>query len=367
MTPRERVMTALQWGKVDAVPFTMYETMIPQCTAEREVRNDGLCIVKRDIPVFDVVQPNVKTVRESYVDNGQSYTRTQYETPVGTVDTLASHAGFTKWYHETMFKSPEDYATIRFILKDEQYVPQYDRFRKAADAFGPDAVFRASFGREPLQTILSAPYMDTQQFCIEWMDNRDEILAIYEILVEKRRNLYRIVAESPAQFANYGGNVVAEIVGLDTFQQYYAPHYNEAAEIMHRNGKMVGCHFDGNCRLMAESIAGTDLDYIEAFTPAPDTDMTLTEARAAWPEKVLWLNFPSSLHLSDDETVENTTVSLLDELDSTHGLIMGITEDIPADRWQDSCRAIMRGLKQHAAEYPSRCAPGTDRNTPRLA
>jgi len=28
------------------------------------------------------------------------------------------------------------------------------------------------------------------------------------------------------------------------------------------------------------------LDYIEAFTPAPDTDMTLAAARKAWPDKV---------------------------------------------------------------------------------
>ena len=64
-----------------------------------------------------------------------------------------------------------------------------------------------------------------------------------------------------------------------------------------------------------DAIAATDLDYIEAFTPAPDTDMTLAEARKAWPDKVLWLNYPSSLHLKSDARVEQVERMLAD-----HGL-----------------------------------------------
>jgi hypothetical protein len=50
---------------------------------------------------------------------------------------------------------------------------------------------------------------------------------------------------------------------------------------------------------------------IEAFTRAPDTDMTLREALDAWPDKVLWINFPSSLHLADTDTIRRTTRELL--------------------------------------------------------
>jgi hypothetical protein len=36
---------------------------------------------------------------------------------------------------------------------------------------------------------------------------------------------------------------------------------------------------------------------------------------------------------------------MLNELESTKGIIMGITEDIPPDVWQTSCKAIMDGLE----------------------
>ena len=352
MTPRKRVERALRGGHGDTVPFTIYECMIPQCAAERDMRNRGLCIVKRDAPVFRTHRPNVRVSQEVHWEEGRRMTRTVYETPAGTLSTLDEAAGFTSWYHERMFKTPDDYRALLFLIRDEVYQPCYEAFARAQDSFGEDAIFRAALGLEPLQALISGPMIGTENFCIQWMDNRDEILKLYDAMVENRRRIYPIVAQSPVLHANYGGNVTPEIIGLETFEKYYVQHYNEAAEIMHRHGKLVGCHFDANCKLLSRAIAGTDLDYIEAFTPYPDTDMTLAEARKAWPDKTHWLNFPSSLHLNTDEQVEQATVDLLNEVDVMGGLLIGITEDIPVHRWRDSCRAIMSGLERHAREYP---------------
>ncbi len=352
MTPAEKVMTALRGGHSDVVPFTIYQKKIPQCRAERDMRNRGACPVVRSVPVFKVHTPNVKSKSEMYVENGKTMIRNFWETPFGVLTTLTESAGFTSWKHEKMFKSSDDYKALKFLIHDEVYEPNYEAFIKAEKAFGGDAVFRAGFGLEPLQALISGGYIDMQDFCMEWMDNRDEILELYEIIVENRRKIYPLVAASPASHANYGGNVVSSIIGLETFENYYVPHYNEAAEIMHQHGKLIGTHLDADCRLIADAVAGTALDYIEAFTPAPDTDMSLREARDAWPEKALWLNFPSSVHLQSDVEVRQKTVELLYELDAIDGIIMGITEDIPEDRWQHSCAAIMDGLANHAAKYP---------------
>ena len=184
---------------------------------------------------------------------------------------------------------------------------------------------------------------------MEWSDNRDEILRLVDALTAKRREIYPICAESPALAFNYGGNVTPEIIGLERFEKYYVPHYNEAAEILHQKGKLIGVHFDANCRVIAKAIAATDLDYIEAFTPAPDTDMTLAEARRAWPEKVLWINFPSSVHLASLEKIRQTTQDLLDQAGSCENFIMGITEDVPEDRWRTNLLEISSVLSRGAA------------------
>lgn len=352
LTPRARVERVLRGGHADRVPFTMYESKVPHCEAERVLRNRGMCIVSRT-SVVRRHHPHVREKEIRSVENGKTVWRRFYETAAGTLTTLVEPAEFTTWTHEYMFKSPADYRAIGAYLADEQVEADYAPFAAAEKAFGGDAIFRAGLGLEPLQALISGGIIGTQQFCVEWMDNRDEILKLYDILVEKRRQVYPLVAASPALHANYGGNVTPEIIGLETFERYYVPHYNEAAEIMHRHGKLIGCHFDANCRLLSKAIAGTALDYIEAFTPSPDTDLTLAEARQAWPDKVLWLNFPSSVHLRPDAEVESTAYDLMEQAGRPDGVLMGITEDIPATRWQASCGAIMDGLDRHAAAYPA--------------
>ncbi len=368
MTPRQRVEAALRGERTDKVPFTVYDWMVPRCSAERELRERGLCLLvptmgsqygassirgrKYDAAVVTTHRPNVKVSERTYTEDGRRFTRTVYETPVGSVSTLGEYGGFTTWRREKMFKTPDDYGTILFLIRDDRYEPNYEAFARAEREYGEDGIFRAAIGLEPLQQLISGTIFRMEDFCIEWLENRDEILKLYEAIVENRRKVYPLVAQSPAFHANYGGNVVPEVIGLETFERYYVPHYNEAAEIMHRRGKLIGCHYDANCRLLADAIARTDLDYIEAFTPAPDTDMTLREAREAWPDKVLWLNFPSSLHLKSDEEIELATVDLLDQAGGVDGLIMGVTEDMPPWRCPGSCKAIMDGIDRHAREHP---------------
>lgn len=351
LTPRKRVEIALHGGHGDRVPFTIYNGHLPRCARERDLRNRGLCCVMR-LPVVNSVRPNVKQWSKTYTEDGVQYIRAYYETPVGILTMLSRPMPGTTWHLERLYKTPDDFKAMLFLIQNEQFTPAYEAFAQAEKAFGEDAIFRGGFPSEPMQFLISGAFFHSDQFCIEWMDHRDEILKLYEARVAQNRRLYEMMARSPAQHFNMGGNVVPEIVGLEMFEKYYVPHYNEAAEIVHKHGKLIGCHFDANCRLFAKAIAGTALDYIEAFTPAPDTDMTLGEARAAWPKKVLWLNYPSSVHLRPDAEVEKTTVDLLNQVQSIDGIIMGVTEDIPEDRWQASCAAIMDGLDRHRREKP---------------
>jgi hypothetical protein len=347
MTPREAILKALAFERLEKVPFTIYESKIPQCLAEREMRNRGLCIVNRHVGVFRTCQPNVKCRKEIYTENGREFTRIHYQTPVGSVSMLQEAAGFTSWIHERLFKSPDDYKVLKFMIEDQHFEPAYEQYIEAEKNDGGDIIRRAGIGLEPLQCLISGSYIEMSDFCIEWMDNRDEILSLYDSIVKKHREIYPLIADSPATHVNYGGNVVPEIVSPQMHEEYYLPHYAEAAECLRPKGIKLGSHYDANCRTFAKNLANSALDYIEAFTPAPDTDMTLKEAREAWPDKVLWLNFPSSVHLKSDEKVKAKTIEMLSSLASTDGIIMGITEDIPEHRWRGSCTAIMDGLEEY--------------------
>jgi len=351
MTPRKRVEMVLRKEVPDEVPFTIYEAKLPQCSVERQLRNEGICIVNRKFSVMRTRSPHdIRHESHNEVINGVAHVRRIIHTPAGDLSTLDRPAGFTSWHVEKLFKGPEDYEKLLWTVKDIEVEPHYDAFIQAEKDFGEDAIFRAAIGSNPLHQIMIT-WMGVEAFAIEWLERRDEIDRLYNTMKENLRKVYPIVAQSPALHANFGGNETADVMGRERFEQYVVPLYNEAAEEMHKHGKLLGTHLDGNNKPWADLVADSGLDYIEAFTPAPDTDMSMADAFEAWSDKIMWINYPSSIHLSSDEEVEETTGELIKASAPDRPLIIGITEDIPEHRWRDSLRAISRGIDKYG-RYP---------------
>ena len=339
MTPRERVTAALHKQPTDKVPFTIYEYKIPQCAVERRLRNDGLCIVHRNVAGVKGSTPNCVGRSFSYSENGRSRVRQEIQTPAGTLSTVAEPAGFTSWTLEKFFKGPEDYKALRALAADTVYAPNYEEFAAAEKWMGQDVILRGGVGGFPLHMIM-IHYMGVEVFAEEWLERRDEVLSLEKVMADNLRKVFPIIADAPITHANFGGNETPEVMGPHRYREFCLPLIQECAEHFHRKGKLLGSHMDANNRAWAADLAKSGFDYIEAFTPCPDTDMTLADALAAWPDKVMWINFPSSVHLSDLATIRRTTRELIQAARGTNRLIMGITEDMPPDRWQGNLMAI---------------------------
>jgi hypothetical protein len=341
MTPKGRVDAALTWETPDFVPFTVYEGMLPTSEIERRLRDQGLCIVDRRTPVIKRVYSEVTEEHLRFTGaDGVERVRTTIHTPAGDLTSVGIPVDITTWHEKRLFTSPDDYEPLEAMIQDRTYVADYEPFLKHKALMGEDASVRVGLGYEPLQDIIYT-YMGVPEFAVQWADNHDRLLHLYNTIVEERRKVYQLVADSPAWTANYGGNVSPEVVGLKRFEELIVPHYNEAAEILHGGGKLIGCHFDANTKLLAKAIAKTKLDYIEAFTPYPDTDMSVKDAREAWPDKVLWINYPSSIHLQSKEVVADMTRQMLREAAPGRGFLIGITEDVPEYRWPETFETIM--------------------------
>lgn len=330
----------------DYVPFTTYENKIITCEAERRLRNDGLCIIQRSPSIYRHESPNVTVRHGHYHENGVAYVRTEISTPSGDLFSIQRPVEGTTWRETLLFQGPENYDALEFMLRDRRPLPNYEAFRQAQELTGGDVMIRAGIdGYSPLQEII-INLMGVEQFAIEWAERRDEVMRLYNAITQRRRESYRIAAQSPAEMVAYGGNVTAEIIGLERFEQFVLPHYDECAEVLHAHGKQLCVHLDGNCRLLADAIGRSSIDCVEAFTPY-ETDMTLAEARQAWPDKILWINFPSSVHLAEAGVIEDITRRLLREAAPGERFLIGITENVPSDRWQDSFTAISRTIREH--------------------
>ena len=94
---------------------------------------------------------------------------------------------------------------------------------------------------------------------------------------------------------------------------------------------------------------GVPFDIVEAFTPAPMGDVTVAEARAAWPDKALWLNFTSSVHLEPDEAIRAHARQLIQEaFDRDFGGRAQVSSD-EVRAWLGTPEAICATVTEQAA------------------
>jgi hypothetical protein len=86
---------------------------------------------------------------------------------------------------------------------------------------------------------------------------------------------------------------------------------------------------------------------LEALTPPPVGDVSIERARAVWPKKALWINFTSSMHIAEPETIEKHTRQLLEEAGTKRGFVIGVTEDAPFEALERSLGIISRVLQEY--------------------
>ena len=345
MTIRERIVAALHRQPVDQVPFTIYPGMIPEGEEARGLRALGLGTSWR-VPMVTSQMPNVTMDYVEYEENGARYARRTAHTPVGDLSMVLRLGGAygSSWSVEHYLKRPEDYAAAEFMVRDTVYAPNYEAYHQAVAELGEGGYVSGNFGYSPLMEM-RVVWMGMARYAEDRFDRPDLFWPFYEALRAKQREAYQLLADSPAEFVIYCGNCSPEVLGRD-FEQYVVPCYNELGVMLHAKGKMLGCHLDANNAFWAKVVADSQLDVIEALTPAPDTDMSMTQICAAWPGRRYWLNYPSSLHLASAARIKEATRELLADAAPGLGLIVGITENIPEHAWATSLKAIGEVLQE---------------------
>ncbi|MHC4388044.1 MAG: hypothetical protein ACYSX1_05500, partial [Planctomycetota bacterium] len=165
MTPRENVESALLGRWADRVPFTAYFNKFSASQVERELRNNGLCIIEfyNRVYPYMVDTPHISEKTISYRgEDGITRIRRVVETPRGTismvdkvlVDYPRIPGQFVPWHEEYFFKAPEDYKPIVAMIRDRLYSQNYEAFCKARDEAGGDVFMFPDIGYSPLQELI---------------------------------------------------------------------------------------------------------------------------------------------------------------------------------------------------------------------
>ena len=108
---------------------------------------------------------------------------------------------------------------------------------------------------------------------------------------------------------------------------------------------VVFVHMDGDLKPLWADITTSKIGGLDSLSPVPDNDTTLKEALTMWPEKRIWLNFPSSIHLQTPDEVRATIESLLADGGHTGRLQIQISEDVPPHLWRTTFPIIADAIE----------------------
>lgn len=337
MTLREQVLTVVRGGKTDRVPFTCYKGLLPEDGLEIE----RLALVT-SAPCFASETPGVATITREIAPGVRE---SRMETPWGTLTQIVhTETGYgSSWTKQHWIKQPSDYRIVEQIIRHTRLTPDPESFRRARDDIGDRGVVLAWMNRAPFQRLW-IEYTGIERLALDLADCPEAVEGVLQAITEQAREVMRIAASSDAELVWVPDNITGDITGPPMFEKYLIPYYREVCDALIPAGKIPCTHMDGMLRQIADVVAQTDLPVIEAFTPPPDGNLSVKEARKRWPQKTLWLNFPSSIHLSPPDDITRMTHELVEEAGSAEGFLIGVTENIPASVGTRSLEAIARAL-----------------------
>jgi hypothetical protein len=309
ISQRQRIMAASAGDVADGLPFFHYWRHCQQGSVERACRNRGmgLCWSR---PGHVERLHDVEVVERQVSWSGQPAWRRTFTTPVGEVSTMEireagvgqwhgqrSWRDVTPWQVERLIKEPDDYAVVQYMVEHTEYVADNFPIEQAMDWLGEDGVVLCYLPHSPMQTLM-IDWVGSEggRFYYHLADHPELVEGLYRALCRSREALHEIAARSSAPIAMCGDNMDDFLVSPRLFEQYFMPVYAQQAEVLHAHGKLMAVHMDGRLNAIKELIGRTEIDIIEALHPPPMGDLRLDEALRLWPDKSIWVGFPSATY-----------------------------------------------------------------------
>lgn len=252
-----------------------------------------------------------------------------------------------EWRQEHFIRRPQDYRIMARALEGVQVVADDRAFVASEAELGERGITVGQIqglgsGRTPLM-VLQIDWAGLERFSLDLAQGRPELFELLEIMTAIKLDEVRAAATTPAAQIKLWENLSIETLGPTVFRRHLAPLYRQIIEILDAAGKRLLVHYDGRLRVIADDIAALGFDGIDSFTEPPEGDMSAAQARAAWPDKFLWLH-PNLGWYSLPEAELAARVRRMVGAAGPSRFCLMISEEVPPD-WERSVPTVLRTLE----------------------
>jgi hypothetical protein len=271
------------------------------------------------------------------------FTFVTYHTPVGSVsckilysDEMKRAGASITWIAEPVIKEAKDYRTVGYIFQNLRIHPDYGNYLEYQKQVG-DKGFAAAFANlsaSPMHHIMKE-FHDPTKFYLEMYDHPKEMEGLCADLEPYFDQIFRVLADSPAEVVFSGANYDEMITYPPFFKKYIMPYLHKLADLLHPRGKLLLCHCDGENQGLMDLIAESGMDIAEAVCPRPMTRVTVSEVKKAFRGKVtIFGGVPSVALLEEsmpDGQFEAFMKNLFREIAPGDRFILGVSDTTPPD------------------------------------
>jgi hypothetical protein len=342
---RERMLALVQGRELDRVPFVIYDEILPTDALYAHL-GPGRFGRLRWTSLHRAHHPHCKVETEDFFRAGNRWQRNTLHTPAGAIyeERVFEPAYNSSSVRKHYIEEPQDYEILWAFLEDGNIGADYDEYHRNQSELGDDGLPLAAVERSPYQQLW-VQWVSLEKLAFHLVDAPEQVAHTISLLEARAREIFEVVYHSPAPFIDFPDNITAPAIGPRRFGEFCVPLYNELSERLADRDIPVFVHTDGDLKPLWEAIADSKIGGLDSFSPAPDNDTTVAEAVALWPDKRLWVNFPSSVHLRSYDEVRAEAEAILEAGGHTGRLQIQVSENVPHGVWRTSLPAIIDAIE----------------------
>jgi hypothetical protein len=246
-----------------------------------------------------------------------------------------------EWRQEYLVKKPDDYRILHRALEGSHFTATEEHFRRSEAALGDDGLTVGHLWRTPPMEV-QIDLAGLERFSLDLADEHPALMKLLELMTDLVLQQFREAVKTSAQYIKLWENLSIETIGRRHYQRLCMPLYRKILDILAPAGKRLLVHYDGKLRLIREDVAALAIDGIDSFTPPPEGNMSVAEARAIWPDKFLWLHPPLGWYREDAATLAGRIEQMARDAGPRRFCLM-ISEDVPPD-WQRTVPLVLEKL-----------------------
>lgn len=344
MTPRERILALLSGAPIDRVPWNgdldywMTYLRTDHLMRPEHTGDEGRFRLHRDLGVGFYLQGHFpfRTVFEGFTVRCENYPdgsyRNSWETPVGTLSEFYkySHTTYSHAPVEFLCKSAEDFEVLKYIYEHTFYEPDFTFTNFVREHVGDQGVTLVYTPHTPFMTLV-ANQMGIENLVYAIADDTDAFEELMDVMKKKFDEAVDIACASPSECIMVPENLSSESVGKNFYNKYMASVHREWTDKIRAAGKYSFVHMDGTCRGLISEVSYSGFDVIEACTPAPVGDMTLTEMRdVTSPKSIIWGGIPGGYFtdLVNDEDFDRYVIGVLEIMRNDRRFCLGVSDQV---------------------------------------